>query len=609
GYYISDIATQRRCRQVGLGIRRLAIIDLETGHQPIHNEDETVWIVSDGVIYNFKELRANSEKSGHKFYTKTDTETVVHLYEDYGENCLQYLRGMFAFALWDEKQSRLFIARDHLGKKPLVYTIQNGSFIFASEIKSILQVPWIKTTISLNAIHLFLTYQYIPSPITIFQEIKRLPPASSIICTEQEEKIKISKYWQLDFTKKTDRSFEDAKERIYELLTEATKLRLVSDVPLGAFLSGGHDSSIVVGLMSQLSEKKVKTFSIGFQEQEFSELKYAHIVAKHFGTEHHEFIVRPNFIELLPKIVWHYGQPFADSSALPTYYVANEAGKYITVALIGDGGDENFAGYLRYKALKWSQYFSLPFQIAGKNLTMKFAELIPHTERAKAKNIFRYMYRLFSALSDTPERRNILWHCFFDNETKYKIYSDRMRQEFLNNDSFKYMEEVFKTAPADDILDKAFYSDINTYLPECLLIKMDVAAMANSLEARAPFLDHKVLEFTATLPSRWKLHGLTTKYILKKTFEKFLPKEILHRGKMGFGIPVGKWMRYQWKDYWREIVLSPKALNRQYFRKEALENLLNEHISGHRDHGYRLWALLILELWHRIYIDRELEIL
>lgn len=606
GIYLNQPSGIRHQASVGLGIRRLAIIDLETGHQPIHNEDKTVWTVHNGEIYNYHELRAKSEEKGHQFYTKTDTEVIVHLYEEYGEKCVQYLRGMFAFALWDARHRRVFIAKDRIGKKPLYYMIQNGSFVFASEIKSILEYLHKTPEIDLEAIDLFLTYQYIPSPKTIFLNIKSLPPAHILTCDENGN-IEMTKYWDLDFTKKIELSFDSACENIRNLLTEATKLRMISDVPLGAFLSGGHDSSIVAGLMSELSTKPVKTFSIGFEEEEFSELKYAKIVAKHFKTDHHEFIVHPKRIDILPKLVWHYGQPFADSSALPSYFVARETKKYVTVALNGDGGDETFGGYLRYKAMKASLYFSFPFQLLGKTITEKIASLVPRSETTKGKNILRYISRLISALSDLPERRNIQWHCIFTNEIKQKLYTDFMKR-FLYNDAYNYLAEMFKNAPADNIIDKTFYTDIKTYLPECLLVKMDIASMSNSLEARSPFLDHKVIEFSASLPSSWKLHGLTTKYILKKTFKNFLPKEILQRGKMGFGIPVGKWFRNEWKDYFQKIVLSAEAIKRGYFKKESLGQIFNEHISGKRDHGYRMWTLLMLELWYKIYVDKNIKI-
>jgi len=588
-------------RSVGLGMRRLSIIDLTTGKQPIYNEDKTICIVLNGEIYNFLELKKDLERK-HRFCTRTDTEVIVHLYEEYGEKCVDYLRGMFAFAVWDSKKETLFLAKDRVGKKPLYYMSHNGSFVFASEIKSILEYLETTPEIDNESINLFLTYQYIPSPKTIFKNIVSLLPAHTLRCNSSGE-IAVKKYWDIDFTKKTEMSFSEACGETKRILTEATRMRMISDVPLGAFLSGGHDSSIVVGLMSMLSKNPVKTFSIGFDDAEFSELKYARIAAKHFKTEHHEFIVKPNFIDILPKLAWHYGQPFADSSALPSYFVANETRKYVTVALNGDGGDESFGGYLRYKAMKGSMYFSLPFQLIGKKNTEKLAAIIPYK---KSKKYFRYLYRMVSSLSEPPALRNINWHCFFSNDAKENLYSDKFKS-ILTYNAYNYLAGIFSNAPARNTMDRTFYTDIKAYLPECLLVKMDIASMANSLEARSPFLDHKLMEFSATLPPSWKVHGLTTKYILKKTFEDFLPEEINRRGKMGFGIPVGKWFRYDWKDYFKETVMSQRALSRGYFRKDGINEILAEHISGKRDHGYRLWALLMLELWHRVYIDRDIK--
>lgn len=591
--------------RVALGMRRLAIIDLKTGNQPVHNEDSSLQVVLNGEIYNFPELRPELEKRGHRFYTKTDTEILVHLYEEYGTDCVKHLRGMYAFAIWDDKNKKLFIARDRIGKKPLNYAIVNGMLIFGSEIKSMLECPELKKEINLYAIHLYMTYQYIPSPETIYKNVHKLPPASWLLCDDKGN-IKIEKYWDIDFTKKTKLSFPEACIQTRELLKEATKIRLLSDVPLGAFLSGGHDSSIIVGLMSELSSEPVKTFSIGFDEEEFSELKYARIVANHFKTEHHEFVVKPQMIEMLPKLAWFYEQPYSDSSALPSYYVSNVTRQHVTVALNGDGGDESFGGYLRYAAMKASLWQSIPFQLLPKKLVHSLINLIPQTETVKAKSPFRHLHRFASALTDPPERRNILWHCIFNNQIKYWMYSPMMKEQFLNNDAYEYLASTFVNAPANTVLDRVYYTDIMTYLPECLLVKMDIASMANSLEARSPFLDHKLMEFAATLPTQWKLRGLfNTKYILKKTFETFLPETIIKRGKQGFGIPVGKWFRYELKDYIRDLLLSPKSLNRGYFRKEALEDIIKEHISGQRDHGYRLWNLQMLELWHRIYIDGE----
>src|SRR3989339_1618094 len=381
---------------VGLGIRRLAIIDLQTGNQPIHNEDNTLWIVLNGEIYNFIELKKDLSKN-HSFYTKTDTEVILHLYEQYGEKCVEHLRGMFAFAIWDEKNKKIFIAKDRVGKKPLYYTLINGSFVFASEIKSILE--YIKKTpeTDLEAIDLYLTYQYIPSPKTIFKNIKSLLPAHTLTC-DKNGNIKTDKYWDLDFIKKTDLSFAEACKKTESLLTEATDLRMISDVPLGAFLSGGHDSSIIVGLMSGLSSQPVKTFSIGFKEERYSELEYARIVAKHFHTEHNEFIVEPKYFDILPRIVWHYDQPYADCSALPSYYVAKMTRQHVTVALNGDGGDENFAGYLRYKALNVSKWIH-PFVNAVPDFMMdSFLKLFPEKESSPNRKPWHALHRFVRPL-------------------------------------------------------------------------------------------------------------------------------------------------------------------------------------------------------------------
>jgi asparagine synthase (glutamine-hydrolysing) len=596
-------------RNAGLGIRRLSIIDLKTGDMPIFNEDKTLAVVQNGEIYNFRELRQELERAGHRFYTMTDTETIVHLYEEYGQDCVKHLRGMFAFAVWDSKKRRFFLARDRVGKKPLYYTFAGGTLVFGSEIKAILEYfkdnPELgKPKINAEAIHYYLTYQYIPGPTTIFKGIYRLPPATTMVCSE-DGSFSTSGYWDIDFRKKTRMDFREAKERVRQVLAEAVRIRMISDVPLGAFLSGGHDSSIIVGLMSQASDKPVKTFSIGFENADFSELKYARIVAKHFGTAHNEFIVKPQFVEILPKIIWHYDQPFADTSALPSYYVANVTRKSVTVALNGDGGDESFGGYLRYRAMKGAMYFGWPFRMAGRRLTSAAASLLPHTETSRPSSKFRYMYRLFSALAEPPAVRNVLWHAFFDNDTKLGIYSDGMKEAFAKTDAYDYLIKTFEKAPAKDVLDRTFYTDIKTYLPECLLVKMDVASMANSLEARSPFLDHEVMEFAATLPSSWKIHGpgFTSKYVLKEAFRSFLPEKIIKRGKQGFGVPVGMWFKNELRDYVRNVLLDPRTLQRGYFTRAGIERLIVNHETGAADNGYRIWALLVLEIWHRTFAD------
>lgn len=586
--------------QVGMGHRRLSIIDLTTGQQPIYNEDKSIIVIFNGEIYNFPLLRKELEEKGHRFYTRTDTEVIVHLYEEYGRGCVNYLRGMFAFALWDERNKRLMLARDRVGKKPLVYALDNDRLVFASELKAILAVSEKSLEIDAQAIHYFITYQYIPSPLTIFKEIRKLPPASVLICSA-DGKIEISRYWELDYRRKTFASEKEIADQVRAKLTEAVKIRLISDVPLGAFLSGGLDSSIVVGLMSQLSSQPVKTFSIGFTEDDYSETSYARLVSRHFGTEHQEFIVKPNAIEILPKLIWYYNEPFGDSSALPSYYVARETKRYVTVALNGDGGDENFAGYLRYLANMLAAKLNFISPLVANKLAKKLIGFLPHQENQKS--LLRAFKRFALVLGDTPAKRNIAWHCIFDYNYQARLYSDDFQRATASTDTYDYMAGVFDRAPAGDFIDRLLYTDINTYLPEDLLVKMDVACMANSLESRSPFLDHEFMELTATIPSTLKLKGRQSKYILKKAFADLLPSEILCRRKMGFGVPIERWFRRELKDYVSDILLSQYSRQRGYFRREFIELLLRQHEEGKFNHSYRLWNLLNLELWHRIFVD------
>jgi len=500
GFFISSKAN------VGFGIRRLSIIDLETGSQPIYNEDKSIAIVLNGEIYNFLELRRELEKK-HRFKTKSDVEAVVHLYEEKGIDCLQNLRGMFALAIWDGNKKQLFLARDRIGKKPLYYTWLNGNFYFASEIKSFLAIPEFKKEINRKAIDLFLTYQYIPAPYTIWQNVYKVE-AANFLCLDEEKRVIVKNYWDVDFREKTNLSFEESKERIRELLREATKLRMISDVPLGAFLSGGHDSSIVVGLMSEISSKPIQTFSIGFKEEEFSELRYARLIAKKFKTEHHEFIVEPKYIEILPKIVWHYDQPYADPSALPSYYISKMTRQFVKVALNGDGGDENFAGYLRYRALAISRYIGFLAKFFPEKLIDLLEKILPQKISAPNRKPWEEAVKFLRPLKQPLHRQNLLWHAYFTEEQKKYVYSDEMKKNLSKHDAYLYFENCFFESKATEFIDKILYTDIKTYLAENLLVKMDVASMANSLEARSPFLDHKFVEFTASLPWDWKLRGL-----------------------------------------------------------------------------------------------------
>lgn len=591
--------------EVGLGHRRLSIIDLsEAAHQPMCNEDGRIWIVFNGEIYNFQETREKLEKKGHSFKSKSDTEVILNAYEEWGVECLNHFRGMFAFAIWDSNLQRLFMARDRLGKKPLVYFHQNDHFAFASEIKALLQLSAIEKKVNGCAIHQYLTYQYVPSPETIFEGIKKLPPAHYLLY-DRNGILKVERYWKLNFNKgfQTYSDVKELEDRIRTGLEESVKLRLISDVPLGAFLSGGVDSSLIVGIMAKLSRDPVKTFSIGFEEEEFDELSYARLISNHFATEHHEFIVKPNAIEVLPKLVWHYNEPFADSSAIPTYYVAKMTKDYVKVVLTGDAGDENFAGYPRYLRSKWLIFFlKLPKKLRRDFLPPFLRMIAQFHWREKT---FNRLAAYIESVSSNQARNYAEQVKIFNAGEKESLYSPEFLEAVGGIDSFGYLLSKFEEAKTDNLIEQLLYLDINTYLPEDLLVKMDIATMANSLEARVPFLDHQLMEFIATIPSRLKLKGTVTKYILKRAFSDFLPQSILTRKKMGFGVPVARWFRNELKDYIYEILLDRKTLNRGFFRKEGIERLLNDHITLRYDHSAKIWALLFLEIWFRVFIDKE----
>jgi asparagine synthase (glutamine-hydrolysing) len=592
----------RRGVTVGLGHRRLAIIDLsKAGHQPMSNEDGSVWIVLNGEIYNFPELREALEKKGHRFKSHTDTEVVLHLYEDKGVECLKDLRGPFAFAIWDSRKERLFIAKDRLGKKPLYYAYKNQTLTFASEIKAILQDPEISAEVNRTAITDYLSYGYTPTPETMFKGIMKLEPAHFIIY--EKGNIKIEKYWELDFSKKLKLSEREYCDKTMEMLEECTKIRLISDVPLGAFLSGGIDSSAVVYMMSKLSSKPVKTFSIGFEEESHSELKYAGIIAKRFNTEHREYIVKPDAIELLPKLVWLYNEPYADSSALPSYYVSQMTKQEVTVALNGDGGDECFGGYERFMAAKYAEMLSRAPRFLRKGILANIVKMIP--ESIEPHNFSRKLKR-FIAMAEEPFRvRHYNWVSIFRDFEKDSLFSDSFKKEYASRKSFYHLDKVFDECGSKDILDRVMHADIKTNLLDDLIVKMDIATMANSLEGRSPFLDHKMMEFCAAMPSNMKIKGMKLKYILKKALydSGALPEEILKRKKMGFGIPVDKWFRVDLKKYVYDILMSDKCLNRGYFKKDSVKKLLDEHVAAKANNGARIWSLLFLELWHREFID------
>ena len=592
GFYLND--------NVGMAMRRLAIIDLAGGQQPIKNSDGTKWIVYNGEVYNYQELRHDLLDRGHKLDTNSDTEAVLHLYDEFGIDGLQHLRGMYAFAIWDETDRSLFLARDRVGKKPLLYSLlPDGSLIFASEFSALLEHPKISREVDQEAIDSYLSYLCVPAPLTAYKHIRKLEPGHWL--RWKEGTIETKRYWLPDFSKKIKITEQEAIEETTRILRESTRLRMISEVPLGAFLSGGVDSSTVVALMAQESSQPVKTFSIGFEEQDYSELKYAKKVANHVGAEYNEFIVKPNAVEILPTLVEHYGEPYADSSAVPTYYVSRETRKHVTVALNGDGGDESFAGYERYAAMRLAErYHSLPKGLR-RVLVETPASLIP--ESHERRNLLRDAKRFIEAAGLPKVERYGRWVSSFDGKEKDRLYTEEFRTQLNGSDHLRFLRSWFKTANGSAIVDASMLTDLMTYLPNDLLVKVDIASMANSLEARSPFLDHNLIEFAASLPESIKLRGSGTKTLLKKVAARLVPKDVIYRRKMGFGVPVGRWFKNEMRPFLRDVLCSRTSLERGIVRPEMIKKYFDEHINGKADHSFRLWTLLMLELWFQRFID------
>jgi asparagine synthase (glutamine-hydrolysing) len=573
----------------GLGMRRLSIIDLETGRQPIHNENRTVWVVLNGEIYNFHELRRDLETRGHAFYTHTDTETIVHLYEEYGDRCVDHLRGMFAFALWDETQRRLLLARDRLGVKPLYYTEVDGRLAFASELKALLELPYVEPEINWRAASHLFTFLTTPASDSIVQGVRKLP-AGHLLVASPGHPARVFPYWDVSFDPVRGRSAGDLGEELRSLVDESVRLRLVSDVPLGAFLSGGLDSSAVVATMSRHMPGPVKTFTIGFTDQAFDESAHARRVAREFGTEHHELVLEPEVVDIVEEIAWHLDEPFGDSSAIPTYMVSQLAAKHVKVVLSGDGGDELFAGYDRYLVEARRRAFPLP-------AAARWA-----------------IGALGASLPRGMKGRNFLRNLALDGPQRYLDESTLFRRDDLER---LLVPEVLDRMAEDDPrgeelgclahagghwLSAARYMDLKAYLPLDILTKVDRMSMAHSLEAREPLLDHKLVEFAATLPPEMLLRGGTTKWIFKEAMRGILPDDIIDRRKQGFAVPLGRWFRGKLGGFLRDLLLTKRSRERGIFNPSAIEHLVRRHEEG-RPLDLHLWTLLSFELWCRAFVD------
>lgn len=586
-------------QNVGIGMRRLSIIDLVTGKQPISNETGDVWIVFNGEIYNHKDIRSELLAKGHKFSTNTDTESIIHAYEEFGENCVKKLNGMFAFAIWDQRRSEVFLARDRLGIKPLYYLFDKTRLIFGSEIKSILQAGDIPKRIDLQALDNFLTFEYIPSPLSIFQDIRKLPAGHTL--TFKNNEIYIKNYWDL-IVDVNGIDIEEKKIELLETLQDAVKIRLMSDVPLGAFLSGGIDSSTVVALMSQVMDQPVKTFSIGFEDQTYNELNYARMVAKKFNTEHHEFIIKANALELVDSLLVFLDEPFGDFSIFPTYLVSKMARDYVTVTLSGDGGDELFAGYDTYFADQMAdKYASFP-KWFRRGLLEPMVNAIPPS--AKKKGLVNRAKRFVEGMRLSDDLHHTRWMIFLQQLEREMLYTNEVKSGMIEKDSYKFIRDYFKIVKAqtEDKVNQQMYVDVKTYLVDNILVKVDRMSMATSLEARVPFLDYRVAELAATIAGHEKLQGKKSKVILKKTMERLLPKEILYRGKEGFSIPIKNWIKEDLKPMMMDILAPDKIKREGFFNSDFVEKLKNEHLDGKQNHSHRLWALMIFGKWYDLYM-------
>jgi asparagine synthase (glutamine-hydrolysing) len=584
--------------RAGLGIQRLRVIDLDTGDQPIYNEDRSVVVVLNGEIYNYRELRRDLQARGHTFSTRGDTETIVHLYEEYGAGCVEHLHGMFAFALWDRRREQLLLARDRVGKKPLVYSFRDGTLTFASELHALLQDREISRDVEHEALDGFLAYGYVPAPLTAIRGVHKLPPAHTMLV--RNGRATLRRYWKLDYSAKLEGvGVHELGERIREALRTATRRRMVADVPLGAFLSGGIDSSAVVAAMAEASPEPIRTFSIGFDHQDFDELPHARRIAQQFGTVHEEFHVRADAIEILPKIIRHHGEPFADSSAIPSFYLAELTRRHVTVALNGDGGDESFAGYTRYVANALAHRLDRVPAALRHGIASVGARLPDGGEVSSRLNKLR---RLTSTLAlDGPQRygRYVSW---FDAAQRHALYTPEFAAT-LSAAPDGVIRGPWETSSGASVVDKMLEVDVSTYLVDDLIAKVDIATMAHGLEARSPFLDHQLMELAASIPAEYKVRGREKKWILREALRGWLPDDILDRPKQGFSVPLSSWLRGDLRTWAADVLLDPATLTRGYFEANAVQALLDRHAAGADGEDKRIWALLMMELWHRDFVD------
>lgn len=601
GTWLEDAASGRQ-QSIAFGHQRLAIIDLSaSGRQPMTSPNQDVCVTFNGEIYNYRELRTELESLGHAFRTDTDTEVIVHLYQRYGLDCVDHLRGMFAFAIFDRKADRVVLFRDRLGQKPMFYRVESGRLIFASELKALLQIPAAPRDVDFKALNRFLTYQYVPHPDCILKGYRKLQPGHRAIYTA--DGLQVERYWQAPYQSVIEnQSVTEWQEQLRSTMIDSVRLRMRSDVPLGAFLSGGVDSTVIVGLMQQLATQPVRTFSIGFPVAKFDEREFAREAAAKLGTQHHEELVDPSALNMLPDLIWHYDEPYADSSAIPTMCLSRMTRQHVTVALSGDAGDELFAGYDRYKAVKLAAKIDRLPGFVRRFLGAQLWQKIPSSVEQKSKR--RRIKRLLAALNESPQRRYLQWVSIFDDARRQDVLSPALRNELGDDDTGDFLQSVYQECPERDFVTQTTCADVHSYLPCDLLTKVDIASMSVGLECRGPFLDHKVVELAAQMPIELKQTSQGGKRILIETFADLLPSSIQTRKKMGFGVPIDHWFRTELKPLLHDVLLGETTRNRGIFDPLTVQTLVEQHTTGEWDHASRLWSLLCCELWFRTFVDR-----
>lgn len=594
GFYQDD--------NIALGHRRLSIIDLDGGKQPISNESGQLQLVCNGEIYNSPQLRSRLIDKGHQFKTSTDVEVILHLYEDYGEDCVKYLRGMFAFAIWDVKNRKLFLAKDHMGQKPLFFAQAGDDFLFASEVKAILAAKLVKTEPNMNAFWHYMSLRFIPDQYTLFEGINKLPHASTLMW--ENNKIKIKKYWEPSFTDKLHASEEAVEEELNEILYDSVKMHLLSDVQVGSFLSGGIDSSMITAMIAEISGEKFPTFSIGVEEQNFNELPYARMVSEKYGLDAKEKIVKADLIHLMPSMIYHLDEP-SDPFGVGVFLVSKEASEHVKVVLSGDGGDENFAGYDRFAGQRLVDYYCILPEWFRKQIMRRMINLVPESYGYKSLAQKASWVNEMSFYDRGERYAHSMSFLRFTPDAKENLFNHDFRKKIVDDDSVGMILRYFNAENADDLVDRMLFTDLMTRMPDHLLSIVDRMSMAHSLESRPPLMDHKVIEFAASIPASMKLKGKSLKHILKKVASRYLPNELIYRKKQGFSFPIGVWLRTDLKNFVHNLFEQSRFVELGYFNKSYLDQIVNEHMEGKVDHNFRLWILINMEFWYRLYFEDE----